>query len=266
MIEKRIYPVHEQNMPEFNIEYSGHVLLDESWHWENECNPFSRLYYVKSGSGFLQQGDTRIELSGGKVYLIPAECVFSYGCTELEKIYFHISVTTTEKYELLSKLKKIYSMPFPESDFNELLNCYYSDSYMALLKLKTILFKTLTELDRLYDFPKDAIKQYSDIVEKTMQYIQENARINLDVKTISKQLFISESKLRKAFKEETGTTVGKYIDELVFLQAKKLLVKKQLSIKEISRSLGFCDQFYFSRCFKTRYAKTPSEYRKDLGI
>lgn len=264
MNEKKACP--EKNTLDMEIIESGYTILDERWHYENECNPFSRLYFVKRGSGYLREGEKEIRLSGGYVYLIPADCEFSYGCSELEKIFFHISLTTAEKYELFSGLKKIYSLPFSKAETDELFECYFSDNYMDFLRLKAILYRTAARFSKEYNFPPEPIKKYSETVEKTMRFIQENVRINLSVKEVSKELFISESKIRKAFFDETGRTVGTYIDDLVFAESKKRLVRENTPIKDISRELGFCDQFYFSRSFKKHSGRTPSEYRNDKGV
>ena len=36
-----------------------------------------------------------------------------------------------------------------------------------------------------------------------------------------------------------------------------------LSVTEIARKLGFCDQSYFSACFKKKYGNYPSIYRNN---
>lgn len=263
MIEK--IRTDKLNMFEMEISASCYVFLDERWKHNNACAPFSRLYYIRNGKGFLKYDDKVIEMKGGNVYLIPANCKFSYGCENIEKLYFHISVLTVEKYDLLSGVNKICELPFPEQEFSHLLDCYASDNYFDFLKLKMIIYKTVIDCCEKYGFKKVLVKEYSETVKKIMTYIQHNAKINLSVSELSKNLFISESKIRKIFKEETGVTVGRYIDDLVFLKAKRLLSKKENSIRDISLKLGFCDQFYFSRRFKEKYNKTPSEYRKEIN-
>lgn len=254
------------NNLEMEITDSAAVILDKSWNSLNVCDPFSRLYYIKSGNGYLKQGEKIIELKSGNIYLIPASTTFSYGCEYLEKIFFHISITKTEKYDLLSDIKTILSLPFSENEYNAMKKLYLSDNYIDKLTLKTIIYKTLSDFADKYHFSNVPIKAYSEHVKRTMNYIHKHTKINLSVKDISKQLFISESKIRKTFKEEVGVTVGEYIDDLVFIKAKKLLKKKYILIGEISEKLGFCDQFYFSRRFKEKFGKTPSEYRKETII
>ena len=68
----------------------------------------------------------------------------------------------------------------------------------------------------------------------------------------------------KKILKETGVTLGKYIDDMVFIKAQELLLNNQLSIATISTFLGFCDQFYFSRWFKSMHGETPSHFRKSF--
>ena len=75
-------------------------------------------------------------------------------------------------------------------------------------------------------------------------------------------MFTSPNRLHKLFKAETGMTIGFYLDRLVLFKAAQLLIDPKLSIGEISRQLGFCDQYYFSRRFKSQFGQTPSQFRK----
>lgn len=248
------------------LESAAHAIVDSAWHGETVSEPYSKLYYIKEGKGFIKIKDKVTELTAGNVYLVPTGCVYDCGCEYLEKIYFHFYVNTFEKYDLLAKVNKIYSLPFSKAEYDELKSCLEADDYFKLMKIKLILYETLVKISEKYNFKKVDIKQYSDGVKKAMGYIYSNTRINLTTEIVSENLFISKSKLRKDFKNETGISIGKYIDEMVFQKAKRLLYKENLSISDISQKLGFCDQFYFSRQFKARYNMPPSEYRKQLMI
>ncbi len=264
----------EINMGKFNenimktkIIYSGVANLNQKWNYHNACDPFSRLYYVISGGGFLKYGDTTVEMSSGNVYLVPAFLRFSYWCEDkMEKLYFHISMTKTDRYDLLSTVNKVLSMPFDTDKIRSMIKLYNSDDYISFLSLKNSIWSTVTSFFKRYDLPKIPINNYSETIKNTIEYINKNAKINLSVSEISKNLYLCESTLRKHFKNEVGVTVGEYVDTVVFFKAKEMLSSKSILIGEISESLGFCDQFYFSRRFKERYGKTPSEYRKEFFI
>ncbi len=253
------------NTLKIDVSQINYVHLGKEWQHDGVCDPFSRLYFIRKGDGFLKADGEVTRLEGGYVYLVPAGCAFSYGCTELEKLFCHISVSTVEKFDLLSDIGRICSLPYSEEEFSLLLSCFLSDNYSDLLKLKTLLYQTVLDFAETYAFEKVPVKQYSDLVERVIIYIQENIKINLSVAMIARHLFVSESKIRKAFKDEMGITIGKYIDDLVFLKARQLLTKK-MSIGEISQNLGFCDQFYFSRRFKEKYNQSPTDFRKEISV
>ena len=96
------------------------VVLDENWKSKMFSSPYSRLYFIKNGDGFIKTENSKIQLEGGNVYLIPAELRFSYGCTHLEKIFFHVSVTTPDRYDLFSNIQKVCSMPFFPDEYDHL--------------------------------------------------------------------------------------------------------------------------------------------------
>lgn len=254
------------NSPQLEISDSGIAVLDKSWKCENGCDPFTRLYYIKEGSGYLKYGSKTIKMTAGNVYLIPSFLTFSYGCDYMKKIYFHISIKKIDKYDLMSEIKNILSLPVSQKDITKLMELYNSDDYMSILSLRNEICKTVIDFSKKYNFGKTPIKEYSQTVKKTIRYIHLHTKINLSVNEISKNLFISESKIRKSFKEEVGVTIGEYIDDTVFFKAKSLLRNKDILIGEISEALGFCDQFYFSRRFKEKYQKTPTMYRKEIII
>ena len=68
--------------------------------------------------------------------------------------------------------------------------------------------------------------------------------------------------LSRAFKQETGQTLGKYIDEIVVERAYRMLTQTDLPISEISAALGFSTPASFSYSFRRSTGVTPSELRR----
>ena len=139
-----------------------------------------------------------------------------------------------------------------------------SNDYADLLQLKMCLYQRIGQCLQLPGMPIMPVRRHSAHIIRAIDYIRDNIRMNLQVKEIAQVLFVSESKLRKDFREETGMSLGKYIDNMIFLKAKQMLSDPALTIGQISQKLGFCDQFYFSRRFKENSRQTPSEYRKEM--
>lgn len=98
-------------------------------------------------------------------------------------------------------------------------------------------------------------------INKAKVIMREDIYKNTTAEDIAKNIGISYSGFRRAFKELTGTSPSKYMVELKLNEAKLLLYNTNLPIKEISYSLNFENPDYFPIFFKKRTGKTPSEYR-----
>ncbi len=98
-------------------------------------------------------------------------------------------------------------------------------------------------------------------MNKAKVIMRENIYQNICPEEIAKNLNISYSGFRRAFKELTGTSPMKYILELKLNEAKMLLNNSTQSVKQISYSLNFENPDYFPVFFKKRTGFTPIEYR-----
>jgi AraC-like DNA-binding protein len=99
-------------------------------------------------------------------------------------------------------------------------------------------------------------------IQKACLIIRDNPARNLNIEELAGELNVNYSLFRKAFKRYTGLSPMQYHTSLRMKQAVYLLTNTDLSVKEISFNLGFCSVFYFSKLFKEKTNKTPSEYRK----
>lgn len=77
-------------------------------------------------------------------------------------------------------------------------------------------------------------------------------------------LHISPNHLSKVMKKFTNKSPTKWIDEALILEAKVLLFQTNMSINEISFSLGVFDPSYFSRLFKRYEGISPLSFRNEI--
>ena len=99
------------------------------------------------------------------------------------------------------------------------------------------------------------------LAENAKSYIHDNYGEKLGISELCKHLCCSKSTLVKLFKEECGTTVGAYITDVRLAEAERMLLNGRLSVSEIARETGFCDQSYFSKVFYARHGVTPTDFR-----
>jgi len=104
-------------------------------------------------------------------------------------------------------------------------------------------------------------KHVASVIEDARFKIRQNVEASLDMEHMAAEYNIGYSYFRKMFKSYTGVSPHKYHLELKLIRAKELLLATDKSIKEISYDLGFQSIHYFSRLFKNKVGKSPSEFR-----
>lgn len=244
----------------------GYAFLDDEWCATDVQSTFSRLYYIKKGYAYIYANGSKIKMTAGNVYLIPAKTKFSYEgvCDEvLEKRFFHFIINSGYQLDLLASFCGVYGLSIDEVGVQDVFECSESDNLTYNLEIKSILYKTIVSFFKRFNFKEQAVSTYSDSIQKAIDYIMQNLMVKLTLKEIATAVFVPPNSLRKKFKEEIGVSIGHYIDDLIIEKAKHLLVQTEYSIKEVSEVLGFSEQFYFSRRFKELTNKTPLQYRKE---
>lgn len=103
--------------------------------------------------------------------------------------------------------------------------------------------------------------QEIDKAEAARRYIEQHIEEPLSIQKLADLLDISTRHLLRIFKARYEVGPQVYLQKLRIEQAKKYLLTNQFSIKEIAISLGFEDEYYFSRAFKKVTNMAPSSYR-----
>ena len=99
-------------------------------------------------------------------------------------------------------------------------------------------------------------------VARACKYIHENFYRELSLDDVSKEVNVSPYYFSKLFKEEVGENFIDYLTALRIKNAKELLRRPVLSIREAGLQSGYADPNYFSRIFKKHTGKTPREWRE----
>ena len=130
----------------------------------------------------------------------------------------------------------------------------------------------------------EAYKEYKDcrqniedslamLEEESDEEMRELAKEELSesrsrVEELERFLTLPRSKFSAEFHQAFGLPPKQYITLRRIGRAKYLLIRTQLSIKEIALESGFANEFFFSKVFKKYTNHAPSEYRTvmDCGI
>lgn len=94
------------------------------------------------------------------------------------------------------------------------------------------------------------------------QFVRNNlADDRLAVSDMSEAFFMSESTLLRQLKRLTGLSPAQYRQEMRLTEARRILESGAFkTIREVAMKVGFADVRTFSRNFKARFGKLPSDY------
>ena len=126
-----------------------------------------------------------------------------------------------------------------------------------LQRVKPIFASTISNHEGLELSKSD--KDWLFKVEEIIFPLIQNFDLNLE--QVAKLNNTNVTQLNRKLKSITGLTAKKYIQELRYWEARRMLeTKEHESVKAICLSVGFKDQKNFSRKFKERFGSYPSEY------
>ncbi len=224
---------------------------------------FTRVYCIKKGEGIITYRGGELAMTEGNIYILPTGIRMKYKCTTpLEKLYFHINLLQSNNSDMFTTMKAPVCIPNRSEDIEQAMYLFNNNDMYAVMRLKAWLWDIISIGMEIGGTEFTPVPRYSPLVEQTIAYIDENLRSALTVSKIAADLYTSESRLQKAFRDEMKQPLGRYIADRLYFTAEQQLRTTDRSIKDISTELGYCDPFYFTRCFTQRYGVSPSEYRK----
>lgn len=118
---------------------------------------------------------------------------------------------------------------------------------------------TLQPLISTTDRDKVFLDKLNVIIEKNMN----DAEFKLEAYASS--LGLGRTTFYSKLKSIVGCSPNEYVRVLRMKKAAELLIVSDLNISEIGFQVGINDPFYFSKCFKNTFGKSPSQYRKGGG-
>lgn len=134
-------------------------------------------------------------------------------------------------------------------------------------RIRRYLLQTIYLLDDIY-MEQWHEKQEGKMapVDKALGYIHANYSTCIELSDICNVTGVNRTKLNQEFKDRTGTTVIKYLNNYRIDIAKRALIHTELKLEELSEALGYRYSSYFITQFTKAVGMPPGEYRKQNRI
>lgn len=104
------------------------------------------------------------------------------------------------------------------------------------------------------------------LVQNLRNAIEENFRMLHSASDYAEMLNLSPSALARITKSHFNKTLSDLITERIVVEAKRELYLTNKTVKEIAYELGYEDEYYFSRFFKSKTDISPQYYRDTVGF
>ncbi len=106
-------------------------------------------------------------------------------------------------------------------------------------------------------------KKLSDLVVQYVMTVPDEEFAGLSVSKLAHRFRLDRYKLSRQFKKQTRMTLDSFLTrEKMFRAAFLLIANKDISVKDVSRKVGFCTSDYFIRVFRDYYGIVPGRYKE----
>lgn len=235
-------------------------------HWEFAFAANGKFNAVIDGKKHLvQKGDLVIYSPGTKhmeeprgeteaeIYFLAVDNVFfqNNGNKYIIDATVHPVVNTGNLY---SQLNMQLMELLIEINNHNFLRTEYIENLAKLILINIIRVLKNEQNDILVN---DKIKEIADFIDK-------HFREDFDLDSLADSASYSKFYFSRLFKEHTGVSPMKYLQQKRLEESKKLLETTGLSVAEIAQNVGISAVGYYCQLFKKAYRMTPSEYRDSL--
>lgn len=278
--------------------YVDKYRFSKNWLFAQNSVPYSLIRYIVSGSGTFSLGDKSYDVSADDVFYIPQGSLLS--CVAKEEIVFisvrfigSVQFDGTDMLQTLWHIPNLHNFggqPEVRECFEKMYVSALSKNSFKMLEIRGYLNlicaylartsqlnfnndKTLDEdrrkMEAIFDVKSMRLRAQKSLQTKNdpritvlLDYITTHPEKNLTRKEICDIAQISESTLRRLFKEKTGKTVQDFVKETKMVNAARRLLVTNDAIATISYDLGYEAPSYFGKCFKEIFGVSPQEYRR----
>ncbi|WP_309398672.1 AraC family transcriptional regulator [Cerasicoccus maritimus] len=271
--------------------YHGHV-------WQNGVMPNNYMFFLRqnaeelsptrvtqnlhqryelvvnySGSARVCLGDDEYDFNPGSATLIPPETFHRYYNVPEDGflwLFFTFDLSSKNllpiKSGLMTELTDAHLKSIKQATQIYLDPCSELDIFEAALTMgrvcqSAVKTHTLSPVDTI-DLQEHETNHF---LKKIARFVDREMDFAVRIDDIAKHLEMSESNLRKVFRENFGVSLGAYLRQSRLTRGVQLINCPDLSISDVAKRCGFESINSFSQSFSRAIGMPPSAYRQHLA-
>ncbi|MBS4179392.1 AraC family transcriptional regulator [Lederbergia citrea] len=231
---------------------------------------FNKFYFIQSGTGFVKVDGQVYYPNPGELYLLPAGTKQSYGITSgntYDKFWCHFSAKVGEAhlYDLV-EAPLFIKVKHPEKikeQFEQLIRLNGENSIASLFEIHAILLQLIAlMLENGGHVKSQSFSNPSfEKIDHVINYVEAHLAESLSIEEMAAIAGFHPNYFIQLFKQFTGTSPIRFLNQLRMERARHLLATTNRSISEIADMVGI-EVSYFSRMFREQIGFAPSQYRE----
>lgn len=265
------------NQMTFSLVLIGYQQCAPDWRRQRK-HRFYSLWLITKGAGEFTMNGNVYRAEPGKLFALvpgmdfvgytvdgqPLEYYFvrfNYAVAVEEKERWHFEQPTPSKFPL----EGMYVLQNPPATINlfEQLHHLWQRRGQSVTMRRKILFQELL-LTICQDLRAQEVAGNTTLaIERTIDYMVTHYKQRLTLDTLAHIAGLSSSHYSRLFKKYTGYSPIDYVTHLRMDRAKELLMLSDYKLRAVARSVGYQDEFYFSRIFKKVVGMSPSHFANE---
>ncbi|HBC89371.1 MAG TPA: hypothetical protein DCZ94_20720 [Lentisphaeria bacterium] len=234
-------------------------------------DPFSRLYWLKSGSAHVEHHGKVFDLFPGSMHLIPANSQGRYWCEDRMDLYWvHFKARILGGLELFDFFRFPYEIEIPkqerkqvEGQWKKMIDNLASEEIPDVAERDVIMRTFLLHLFKEADFSAQGEKlKCLQRFAPALSFIEKNITKEIMIGDLSASVNLQTNYFTNLFTKYFGTSPVNYINLQRIKHAQNLLQTGNMQVKEIASACGFSNQFYFSKVFRDITGLSPVKFRE----
>ncbi len=268
--------IHRLNHTDLNMYQCGTEVCESGHYYGPAVRDHFLVHYIHSGKGRFCIGEREYHLQRGQCFLICPDIVTYYQADDEDP--WHYSWVGFHGLKAESYLQQA-GLNLEQPIFSCGSKDFISDCFSNMIESRALRKgREIRLLGYLYLFLSQLIEQHgmdrsSDradtrkevYVQKAVEYIGMNYSRKMSINELSRHIGLDRSYLGSLFKEQLDVSPQDFLIHFRMSKACELIKSNNLTIGDISRSVGYDDQLLFSKLFKKYLGVPPSEYRKNSG-
>ncbi|MGL5378485.1 AraC family transcriptional regulator [Clostridium sp.] len=264
---------------------SEHIDLNLSFCGIEDCEPSHSfgpairqhyiLHYILGGKGTYHVKDNVYNLNKNQGFLIcPNDLTYYEADKDDPWSYIWIAFDGIKAKKYLEYANLDSENLIFECEYSDILKSYLLDMLKIdrmkscdELRLQGLLYLFLSTISQSQEIKNSSNNDasYKLYIEKSIEFINNNYANNIKVTDIANYVGLNRSYLTSLFKKNLDLSPQEFLLKFRMNKAFELLKHVELSIGDVSRSIGYLDPLTFSKTFKKYSGYSPKQYRENLS-